>query len=665
MGMKNMVINPATAPTKIAKAKAAEKLMGALGTMHATPQKASPIAKGVKIKGKTIRLPQKEPVWSAEQLNMMKRAEQTRLPTTGVVDSRTSVHDEAGDYVSADGVTMSTVWLDNSSWATPSSKGRRPASRRFMFAPIFKTISIVCPGIMNSGDELAVETSLATVLRKYDAKSPVGIGTVAIAVSRPVEHKGEIYDLTVLAIKGIKLHNFTATSDPAEIYGPLIVTNAATVLPPSIAAMVKSMPGSPGARGMGSRTFGFSTSAAKQNNVLEKDRAAPSADYLTEGIATSAPTSSLRGLAVHRGADEDGEGANDEEGRVTRQRWRWRVASSTAKADAADVWGVESVAVVLGAEAPIRVMCVGLYPYDQDVLPPIATALSYSPFFCSGQAHGEGVRDDEVQGSEEDCEGENVLARSLEPGRVPKEWKIAKTVLLHKPKRKDYMMANIIRPSRSSPRWARRWIEDRSTDSCPRHTLEREMRATMHALSYVCEDFKAWRGKTTLSLVCQRSSGCDCDRFWRYRALGTRLLHGPTSLHACQSSSDAQGSALALSFFCCLTQTSCRARCGTALRWQSSTTIRRGVVKQLAWSAVLLVADYAPPVGYPTATHDMKKLLPQSQKITALATAEVEVGLLPMEQRMRKQTIAFWLSVHKLGPKMSSWTECSKLNFRT
>jgi hypothetical protein len=42
-------------------------------------------------------------------------------------------------------------------------------------------------------------------------------------------------------------------------------------------------------------------------------------------------------------------------------------------------------------------------------------------------------------------------------------------------------------------------------------------------------------------------------------------------------------------------------------------------VKQLAQSAVLPVADYASPVWYPIATHDMKQLLLQPQRITAQA----------------------------------------------
>jgi hypothetical protein len=89
-------------------------------------------------------------------------------------------------------------------------------------------------------------------------------------------------------------------------------------------------------------------------------------------------------------------------------------------------------------------------------------------------------------------------------------------------------------------------------------------------------------------------------------------------------------------------------------------------VKQLARSAVLPVADYASPVWCPIATHDMEQLLLQAQRITAqaiirgfrsvaLSIAEVEVGLLPMEQRLRNQAIAFWVSIHKLGQLHPHW----------
>jgi ribonuclease HI len=89
-------------------------------------------------------------------------------------------------------------------------------------------------------------------------------------------------------------------------------------------------------------------------------------------------------------------------------------------------------------------------------------------------------------------------------------------------------------------------------------------------------------------------------------------------------------------------------------------------VKQLAQSAVLPVADYASPIWSPIATHDMKQLLQQSQRITAqavirgfrtvaLSVAELEAGLLPLEQRLRKQAIAFWVSIHKLGQSHPHW----------
>lgn len=94
--------------------------------------------------------------------------------------------------------------------------------------------------------------------------------------------------------------------------------------------------------------------------------------------------------------------------------------------------------------------------------------------------------------------------------------------------------------------------------------------------------------------------------------------------------------------------------------------LRPKTVKQLAKSAVLPVADYASPVWYPIATHEMKQLLMQAQRITAQAVirafrtvagaiAEVEAGLVPMEQRLRNQTIAFWVSLHKLGQSHPHW----------
>jgi len=94
--------------------------------------------------------------------------------------------------------------------------------------------------------------------------------------------------------------------------------------------------------------------------------------------------------------------------------------------------------------------------------------------------------------------------------------------------------------------------------------------------------------------------------------------------------------------------------------------LRPKTVKQLAKSAVLPVADYASPVWYPIATHEMKQLLMQAQRITAQAVirafrtvagaiAEVEAGLIPMEQRLRNQTIAFWVSLHKLGQSHPHW----------
>lgn len=74
--------------------------------------------------------------------------------------------------------------------------------------------------------------------------------------------------------------------------------------------------------------------------------------------------------------------------------------------------------------------------------------------------------------------------------------------------------------------------------------------------------------------------------------------------------------------------------------------LRPKTVKQLATSAVLLVADYASPVWYLIATHEIKQLLMQAQRITAQVViggfytvagtiAEVEARLISIEQRLR------------------------------
>jgi len=40
--------------------------------------------------------------------------------------------------------------------------------------------------------------------------------------------------------------------------------------------------------------------------------------------------------------------------------------------------------IIVSHCVPIKVMCLGLYPYEQDILPPIATSLLYCPSKCSG-----------------------------------------------------------------------------------------------------------------------------------------------------------------------------------------------------------------------------------------------------------------------------------------
>jgi hypothetical protein len=69
-------------------------------------------------------------------------------------------------------------------------------------------------------------------------------------------------------------------------------------------------------------------------------------------------------------------------------------------------------------------------------------------------------------------------------------------------------------------------------------------------------------------------------------------------------------------------------------------------IKQLAKSSVLPVVDYASPIWYQLVMQELIQLLQQAQRITAqavirgfctisLVIAEVEAGLLPLEQRLR------------------------------
>jgi hypothetical protein len=105
-----------------------------------------------------------------------------------------------------------------------------------------------------------------------------------------------------------------------------------------------------------------------------------------------------------------------------------------------------------------------------------------------------------------------LFARSLETGKVPKEWKVAKIVPLQKPKRKDYTVANNYRPISLLPTLGKALeslVAERIAYLVEEYGLlpkthfgARKQRATTHALSYLCEDvFKAWRGKKTLSLL--------------------------------------------------------------------------------------------------------------------------------------------------------------------
>ena len=105
-----------------------------------------------------------------------------------------------------------------------------------------------------------------------------------------------------------------------------------------------------------------------------------------------------------------------------------------------------------------------------------------------------------------------LFARSLEIGKVPQEWKIAKIVPLQKPNRKDYTIANNYRPISLLPTLGKALeslVAERIAYLVERYNLlpkthfgARKQRSTTHALSYLCEHiFKAWRGRKTLSLV--------------------------------------------------------------------------------------------------------------------------------------------------------------------
>ena len=101
---------------------------------------------------------------------------------------------------------------------------------------------------------------------------------------------------------------------------------------------------------------------------------------------------------------------------------------------------------------------------------------------------------------------------SLETGRVPQEWKIAKIVPLRKPKRGDYTVANNYRPISLLPTLGKALeslVADRIVylveeyNLLPKtHFRAWKQRSTTPALSYLYKDvFKAWRGKKTMSLV--------------------------------------------------------------------------------------------------------------------------------------------------------------------
>lgn len=137
-----------------------------------------------------------------------------------------------------------------------------------------------------------------------------------------------------------------------------------------------------------------------------------------------------------------------------------------------------------------------------------------------------------------------LFTKSLESGKVPREWKIAKIVPLQKPKKKDYTVVNNYRPISLLPTLGKALeslVAETISYLVEEHSLlpkthfgARKQRSTTHALSYLYKDvFKAWRGKKTMSLVSfdistttwrrsRKSRDCGSDRSARRLSDGYR-----------------------------------------------------------------------------------------------------------------------------------------------
>ncbi|RYP14537.1 hypothetical protein DL765_006313 [Monosporascus sp. GIB2] len=105
-----------------------------------------------------------------------------------------------------------------------------------------------------------------------------------------------------------------------------------------------------------------------------------------------------------------------------------------------------------------------------------------------------------------------LFTKSLETGKVPREWNMAKIVPLQKPKRKVDTVANNYRPISLLPALGKAlesvvaeriaYLVEEYNLLSKAHFGARKQRSTTHALSFLCEDvFRPWRGKKTLSLV--------------------------------------------------------------------------------------------------------------------------------------------------------------------
>ena len=92
----------------------------------------------------------------------------------------------------------------------------------------------------------------------------------------------------------------------------------------------------------------------------------------------------------------------------------------------------------------------------------------------------------------------SLFTKSLETGKVPREWKVAKIVPLQKPKRKDYTVVNNYRPISLLPTLGKALeslVAERIAYLVKEYSLlpktyfgAKKKRSIIYTLSYLCED---------------------------------------------------------------------------------------------------------------------------------------------------------------------------------